>query len=92
MIVTSFSFLGQSLPPNRRVKRRKTPARPIEAFDERVLLGLEMPDEDGDDDEPHTDEAEPLKEVTARPLHVTRMFDGGCRAGRSAHAASPSTP
>jgi len=49
--VTSLFPPGQPLPPNRRVKRRKAPPGNIEAPEERVLLGSELPEEDDDRDE-----------------------------------------
>jgi cell division protein FtsQ len=52
MTVTSLFPPGQPLPPNRKVKRKKMPPGDIEAPEERVLLGAEVPDDDGSSDEP----------------------------------------
>jgi hypothetical protein len=46
MTVTSLFPPGQPLPPNRKVKRRKAPSGNVEAPEERVLLGAEVPDDD----------------------------------------------
>jgi cell division protein FtsQ len=51
MTVTSLYPPGQPLPPNRKVKRRKSAAGTIEAPEERVLLGAEATDEEAFEDE-----------------------------------------
>jgi cell division protein FtsQ len=49
--VTSLFPPGQPLPPNRKVKRRKAPPANVEAPEERVWLGSDLPEEEDDVEE-----------------------------------------